>query len=63
MAGQEEKIVHDKLFGLGEVRVLIMVSCDVPRKISWTMRAACMQDWLHAAIFASAASLQPCIQH
>ena len=49
MAGEEEeKIEHDKMFGLGEVRVLIMVSCDVSRrKILWTMHT-CMHARLAA---------------
>lgn len=51
---EEEKIEHDKMFGLGEVRVLIMVSCDVSsRKILWTMqhmhacKLGCMLQPLH----------------
>ena len=40
MAREEEKkyfAVHDKMFRLGEVRVLIIVPRDMSRKILWTM--------------------------
>jgi len=56
--GEEEKkyfAVHDKMFGLGEVRVLIIVPRDMSRKILWTMHidhtcmhacSAAAQGWL-----------------
>lgn len=66
---EEEKIEHDKMFGLGEVRVLIMVSCDVSRrkKILWTMhtcmhacKVGCM---LLAATFALLQQHKPAAMH
>ena len=69
---EEEKkdcSVHDKMFGLGEVQVLIIVPRDMSRKILWTMHidhtcmhAAAVQQQHKAgfAMLSQQQGLQPC---
>lgn len=68
MVGEEEKIVHDKMFGLGEARVMIMVHVICQGRSCGPCTShmyACMQfqHKVGCNLCTAAPNLQPCTDH